>query len=167
MRLQTLLEKAKTSRTSRYLLNFALRRMIPFNGPHQFNITHVKEQSLVITAPYIRKNKNHINGIHACALATLCEYVSGLSLARALPPEQYRLILKSIHMEYHYQGKCAVSAEFGISPEETAIIKSRLEAEEALLRQYSVAVYDAENKHICSGTIEWQIKPWTHVKVKV
>ncbi|MBL7923979.1 MAG: DUF4442 domain-containing protein, partial [Bacteroidia bacterium] len=98
MQLNRLLEKAKTSAIHRHLLNYGLRRMIPFNGAHHLKIEQVMDHTLLLTLPAIRQNKNHLQGMHACALATLCEYISGLSLARVLPAEEYRLILKSIHV---------------------------------------------------------------------
>lgn len=167
MDLKKILDKAGKSALYLKLLNIGLRRMIPFNSPHKFCVEKVNTNSLVISAPYIRKNKNHINGIHACALATLCEYISGLSLARMLPPEAYRLILKSIHMDYHYQGKMKVSTEFGIDEQEVSTIKDTLQLEESVFRNYEVTVFDTAQNHICTGTITWQIKPWHKVKAKI
>ena len=86
MKLNSILDKAKNSSFYLFLLNLVLRRIIPYNAPHLFKVEKVNEESLEVSIPFIKKNKNHINGIHACALATLCEYISGLSLARALPP---------------------------------------------------------------------------------
>ncbi|MBK9401685.1 MAG: DUF4442 domain-containing protein [Bacteroidetes bacterium] len=164
MNLNSLLEKAKTSGFYKWLFNIVLWRTIPFNQPHRLKVEQVKGDALLISIPFIRKNKNHINGIHACALATLCEYISGLSLARALPPEQYRLILKSIQMEYLYQGKMKVNAEFGIDQSELVAIKAALVTEDSIVKTYAVQVFDTHQHHICTGSITWQIKPWGKVK---
>jgi acyl-coenzyme A thioesterase PaaI-like protein len=126
MTLNSILDKAKNSSFYLYLLNIVLRRIIPYNAPHRFKVEKVNEESLEVSIPFIKKNKNHINGIHACALATLCEYISGLSLARALPPENYRLILQTIHVDYHYQGKTKLFARFGIDDQQLNEIKSAL-----------------------------------------
>ncbi len=157
-------EKAKRSAFYLFLLNQGLGRMIPFNSPHKFTIVNIGTSSLKIAIPYIRKNKNHINGIHACALATLCEYISGLCLARAFPPEKFRIILKEIHMEYHYQAKMKVLAEFSIEPSAIHEIKTLLEKESSVFKSYTVRVYDEANNFICTGSITWQIKPWDKVK---
>lgn len=160
-------EKARYSSFFLFLLNLGLHRMIPFNRPHKFRIEKIGDTSLRISTPYIRKNKNHINGIHACALATLCEYISGLSLARVFKPENYRLILKEIHMEYNYQAKMKVHAEFDIQPAEITEIRTLLQKEESTFRSYKVFVYDEIPNLICTGTIKWQIKPWEKVKAAV
>lgn len=167
MRLNSILDKAKSSSFYLFLLNLVLRRIIPYNAPHLFKVEKVNDESLEVSIPFIKKNKNHINGIHACALATLCEYVSGLSLARALPPESYRLILQTIHVDYHYQGKTKLFARFGIDEQTLNEIKSSLKEKDSILKEYSVSIYDTSENHICTGMITWQIKEWGKVSLKV
>ena len=167
MTLNSILDKAKNSSFYLFLLNLVLRRIIPYNAPHRFKVEKVNEESLEVSIPFIKKNKNHINGIHACALATLCEYISGLSLARALPPENYRLILQTIHVDYYYQGKTKLFARFGIDEQKLNEIKSALKENDAVVKEYSVSIYDTSENHICTGVITWQIKEWSKVSVKV
>jgi len=167
MTLNSLLEKAQHNKFYLLLLNIALRRIIPYNAPHRFRVEKIKEESLQISIPFIRNNKNHIQGIHACALATLCEYISGLSLARALPPEKYRLILQTIHIDYHYQGKMKVFTEFGINQNELSDIKTALEKNQSIVKEYEVKVFDTQQNHICTGRLSWQVKEWGNVKLKV
>jgi acyl-coenzyme A thioesterase PaaI-like protein len=164
MQLNNLLIRAERSNIALRLLNFGLRRLIPFNAPHKFNITQIEKDSLTITLPYIRKNKNHVNGIHACALATLCEYISGLSIIRELSQDNYRIILKDIEMAYHYQAKMEVQAKFSLPPTEIEAIKEGLSIADAVFRRYDIEVYDAAKNHICTGKIHWQIKPWNKTK---
>lgn len=166
MNAEDLMRKAEGSSFYRWLLNQALWRMIPFNGPHQFRITGISKDYVTLTIPYIRKNLNHIKGIHACALATACEYVSGLSLTRAFPPHQYRIILKTIQMDYHYQAKMALHSRFGIAEETVVALKQKLQQEDAVFHTFEVNIHDKENNHICTGHITWQIKPWSKAKVK-
>ena len=167
MELNSLLEKASKSSFQLRLLNFVLGRMIPFNGPHKFTITEVTSDSLTVSIPYIRKNKNHINGIHACALATCCEYISGLCLTRQFDPKKYRIILKDIQMTYHYQAKEDVATTFSLPEEEFEMINEILATQEASLRWYDVLIYDSAKNHICTGKIHWQIKPWSKTKTNV
>lgn len=162
--LNTLLEKSRKSRLFLIIVNLVLDRVIPFNGRHAFRIEEVGASSLKISIPFLRKNKNHINGIHACALATLCEYISGLSLARVFPRENYRLLLKSIQMEYHYQGKSKANASFGIENHDLIEMRGALEHQEFIVKSYEVPVYDAAQHLLCTGKITWQIKPWSKVK---
>ncbi|CAN5493839.1 hypothetical protein BH11BAC2_BH11BAC2_24960 [soil metagenome] len=141
--------------------------MNPFNGPHQFAVSKIEPKTLELTIPYIRKNKNHLNGIHACALATACEYISGLSLTRHLSIDEYRIILKDIQMTYHYQAKMEATIRYSLPDEEIENLKKVLSTEDATFRWYTVEIYDRNQHHICTGKIHWQIKPWSKTKVKL
>ena len=167
-RLTALAKKAQTSSFSLWLLNTVLLRTVPFNKPHGLKITALTDDEVTITAFNKRSNQNHIKGIHACLLATLCEYVSGLSLTMHLPANEYRIILKTIHMTYHYQAKMDVAVKFKLSAEEVEkTILTPLKTEEAIFREYTVDAYDTANNHICTGLINWQIKAWKNAKMKV
>jgi hypothetical protein len=107
-------EKANRSGFRLWLLNIGLLRVVPFNRPHGIKISEISSDSITVKAKNKKPNQNHIKGIHACLLATLCEYVSGLNLLLQLDPKEYRIILKNIQMTYHYQAKTDVSATFGI-----------------------------------------------------
>lgn len=167
-KLQQLVNKAKHSAFYLWVLNMALLRMVPFNKPHRIKVTHIGEDELTMRVQNIRPNRNHIKGIHACLLATLCEYVSGLSLLLHFSPREYRIILKNIHMTYHFQAKTAVYVKFKISKQqvEDEIIQP-LQTQNALFKEFPVEVFDTENNHICTGLINWQIKAWKNVKMKL
>lgn len=160
-------QQAKNSAFQKWKLNMILWRMVPFNSPHKIKIVEVADDGLVLEAPYIRSNQNHIKGIHACLLATLCEYAVGLNLMLNISPKEYRIILKSIQMEYHYQAKTAVRIKWGISKEvlENQILKP-LQTDGVLFKEFVAEVYDLNDNHICTGTVNWQLKEWKNVKTK-
>ncbi|MCU0433971.1 MAG: DUF4442 domain-containing protein [Bacteroidia bacterium] len=160
-----LLHKAKTSAFWRQLLNMALWRVVPFNKAHRPRITSLTDEEVRMEMPYIRANKNHVGGIHACALATLCEYVCGLCLLTHLDPKQYRIVMKSLQMTYHYQAKTSVKAKFRLTPQwvEKEILQP-LQQTESLFTEFQVDVYDEKEMHICTGIINWQIKSWAQVR---
>ena len=163
--LSGLLNKAKKSRFYLWLLNWVLHRAIPFNAPHNFEIIKITNEELTVKMPYIRKNKNHINGLHACGLATLCEYACGLQLMNATDISQYRIIMKSLQMDYHFQGKTDVFATFNLSKKWVEVnVKPDLETAEGIFRTFEVKVFDTKQNHICTAKINWQIKLWSKVK---
>jgi acyl-coenzyme A thioesterase PaaI-like protein len=166
-RLQQQVLKAKDSRFHLWLLNTILLRTVPFNKPHGLKVVHIGDDDLTIEAKNTRPNQNHIKGIHACLLATLCEYVSGLSLLLKLDPKAYRIILKSIHMTYHYQAKKNVRVTFSL-PADFFIneILNPLQSAEAIFKEFAIDIYDEDQNHICTGLINWQIKSWKNVKTK-
>ncbi|MDQ3190602.1 MAG: DUF4442 domain-containing protein [Bacteroidota bacterium] len=164
-RLNRLIEKAEHSSFYLWVLNIAAARFVPFNKPHDFRIRNISNHSVEIDLPNKRSNQNHIKGIHACALATLCEYSTGLVLLSATDADFYRIILKNINITYHYQAKTDVSARFELSKEWIqSNLVGPLKENEAVFIELPIEVFDNLKNHICTGLINWQIKPWKKVK---
>ncbi|MES2558126.1 MAG: DUF4442 domain-containing protein [Bacteroidota bacterium] len=161
----TIANKAKHSSFYLWLLNVVLWRVIPFNRVHKVTIESLSDTQVSILLPYKKSNQNHLKGMHACALATLCEYACGIGLMTTLDPKQYRIILKDIKLSYHAQAKSDVRASFEITP-------SRLEQEILLPLQqtglttqtYTVQAFDTNKKLMCTGEVTWQLKRWDKVR---
>lgn len=165
--LDKLMKGAKQSTWGLKKLNFTLLRVIPFNLPHKFKITHISDERMDTELPFMRKNLNHLKGVHACAMATLAEYTTGLFLLSKASSGGYRIIMKSIHVEYHYQAKSKVQASFGMTEEEFADqVQGPLERDGVLLKGYKVELYDEQKNHVATGTMQWQLKDWKKVKSK-
>ena len=165
MNLPALLQEARTSAFRRWALNMGLHRMIPFNRPHGLKVVPLENGGIKVLVPFWRINQNHIRGIHACCLATAAEYCSGLALMEHLDAKSYRIIMKSLHMEYHYQAKSAASAAFAPSTEEVQTgIKQVVDKGEAALYVAEVPVHDDKGNHLATGKITWQVKPWSRVR---
>jgi acyl-coenzyme A thioesterase PaaI-like protein len=105
MDLNRYIDRARTSSFHLWVLNFGLNYVVPFNKPHGFEVMSVSDFSVKTKIPYKKKNFNHIRGLHACALATISEFTTGLLLLYKLGPHKYRLIMQRLEMDYHYQGK--------------------------------------------------------------
>lgn len=166
--LNALIQKAKHSSFYLWVLNVMLLKTVPFNKPHRLKVLKIVDGEITIGAENKRYNQNHIRGIHACLLATLCEYASGLSLLLHLPIKDYRIILKTIHMTYHFQAKKNVHVNFKLSKKEVETnFMIPLQTQEAMFHEFTVEVYDEDKNHICTGLINWQIKAWKNVKMKV
>jgi acyl-coenzyme A thioesterase PaaI-like protein len=167
LNLPKLAKKASGSRFYRWLLSFGLNRMVPFNSPHKFKVEEISDHHLQVLLPYIKKNLNHLKGLHACAMATLAEVSSGFLLISKLDPRQYRLILKKLEMEYHYQAKMAARVRFEITEEWMENhIKGPLKENGVVLLPCTMEIYDVESNHLATGVAHWQIKDWKSVRTK-
>lgn len=148
-------------------LNFLLHRFIPFNRPHKLMITELKKESAKVRIPYIKKNLNHIKGIHACCLATATEYVSGIVIGNKYGMNKYRLIMQTLDMEYLYQGKMESFSEYILTDD---ILKSiddfEAGTEDKVIIICEVKTHDTEGNHICTGKVKWQLKKWSKVRTK-
>lgn len=162
------IQKAVRSPIYLKLLNYGLGIFIPFNKPHGITITEITEQSIKTRIPYKRKNFNHIRGLHACALATLAEFTTGFLLVSRLDPKQFRIIMKSLAMEYHYQGKMAANANFTISDQwlrENIYIP--LESSDSVVCACKTEIVDEAGNLLAEGVITWQVKAWEKVRTRV
>lgn len=163
--LLALFRKARHSAVYRWLLNRLLWRIIPFNRPHRFRITRVGDDEIEIHMPYRRRNFNHLRGLHACGLATVAEYATGLLLISNLDPTRYRIIMKSLAMEYHFQGRMEGVVRFSLTREWIAEhVTGPLEERESIVIEPEVGVYDVDGNHLATGRFAWQIKRWDRVR---
>lgn len=163
-----ILEKAKRSPFYLGVLNWSLRRMVPFNKPHGVKVVSVGDYSLKTFIPYKKNNFNHIRGLHACVLATLSEFTTGFLLVSKLDGQKYRLIMQRLEMDYHYQGKMDATAEFSVSEQWFAEqIYEPLKSNDAVVVPCEVKVHDIKGNHLTTGRVIWQIKHWSKVKTKI
>lgn len=162
-----IIEKAKNSSFYRKLLNWSLDHMIPFNKPHGFRVVKIGDFHIKVKIPYIKRNFNHIRGLHACALATLSEFTTGFLLVTRLDAKKYRLIMQRLEMDYHFQGKMDAFAEFQITEDWLQNkIYGPLSTAHAVVVICVVKITDAKGNHLTTGHVHWQIKDWQKVKTK-
>ncbi len=168
MNLQKLFSKARDSAFYRTLLNWLLNRMIPFNKPHQFKILEIGSDSLKVLLPYRKRNFNHIRGIHACAMATVTEFTSGLMLISKLDPKKFRIIMQRLEMDYHYQGKMDAFASYTVSNEWIEKnVYAPLKTADSVVITCEVSIHDSASNHLTTGKVFWQVKEWQKVRTKV
>ncbi|MFM7079184.1 MAG: PaaI family thioesterase [Bacteroidota bacterium] len=159
--------QSEHSRFYRFLLNLILSVAIPFNAPHGFRVYSIAKGAVGVKLPNKRVNRNHVNSIHACVLAALCEYVAGLAVMTLLEPSKYRMVLKSLNMEYHYRAKGEISCLYNINTEDfVQDVIFVLDTNDSVLYQTESKATDLEGNVICTGRALWQIKKWSKVKSK-
>ena len=163
-----IVKKAQTSSFWLWLLNVGLHSKIPFNKPHGLKIIKISDTAVTVKIPYSKKNLNHIKGLHACGLATLGEYASGLVLLNSIGIKNYRIIMESIEVKYYYQGKSDATAQYSIEKVEVEkMILKPLEKDGVVYYRCEIPIYDSKKNHLCTVFTNWQIKSWSKVKMKV
>jgi acyl-coenzyme A thioesterase PaaI-like protein len=162
-----LFEKARSSGFFRWLLNFLLLRKIPFNKAHKPRISLITDDAVEVVLPFRRSNFNHLGGMHACALAMVGEMAAGLRLQSALNSGSYRLIMKTMSVEYVHQGRSDVIARCELSALQIAqqVLQPLANADSVMI-DLDTIVRDPNGRHICTVKTTWQIKSWSKVKVK-
>lgn len=162
-----LLQKAQASSIYLWLLNRLLGRVVPFNRPHGFAIERIEADRIVTRAPYRRINHNHIRGIHACAIATIAEFSSGLALLSRLDPAKYRLIMSRLEIDYLFQARLEILATTVLDLQQVVqqVIKPLQNADAVSFTQETL-VTDRQGHAVAKANITWQIKPWVKVRTR-
>lgn len=162
-----LLLKAQTSPFYLWLLNRLLGRLVPFNRPHGFAIERIEADRIVTRAANRRINQNHIRGIHACAIATIAEFSSGLALLSMLDPTRYRLIMARLEIEYLFQARMEILATTVLDARQVQqeILERLLDGDAVSFTQETL-VEDRQGHTVARAHITWQIKPWAKVSTQ-
>jgi acyl-coenzyme A thioesterase PaaI-like protein len=74
-------------------------KIIPYTGTIPFLVEELGEGYAVVTMRDTRMVRNHLESIHAIALANLGEFVTGIALSYTLPPKA-RYILVNLRVDY-------------------------------------------------------------------
>ena len=165
--LDTLIQQFNNGDESvKHQINEMLWQVVPFNRPHKIEVTHWQKDKISAVIPLMKENFNHLQGIHACGLATVSEYVTGLLLLTNLGIEKYRLIMAKLEVDYTYQARTDCLASFSLSNHQIETIKQKAQSEDKFIFEAKVNVTDSNNNIVSKATIYWQIKSWEKVNLK-
>lgn len=159
------LNKAKAGQP--FWLNVFFRKALPFNAPHGIRIVEMGEASVRVSLPNRRSNKNHLNGIHACAMATACEFASGLAVLERFNMEDFRLIMHRLEMDYHRRpapGDCESRAAIPQQLEQQ--IREELASSTDQASRFSMVseLFDGAGELVATAQVHWHVKPWSAVR---
>src|SRR3990167_10513543 len=141
-----LIRKARQSKIHLWLLNRIMNHNVRFNKPHGFQVVKITDEHVQTFAPYHKKNFNHVRGIHACAIATIGELAAGMALMFHFSPLDYRVILSSLAVDYHYQAKKDIVGTAKLSPAEKEEISKKLEIDGKTLHTVITEIKDADHE---------------------
>jgi acyl-coenzyme A thioesterase PaaI-like protein len=83
---------------------------VPHAARMGFNVDHLTKRSIAVTMPDKRANRNHLQSLHAMALAHLGEFTTGLLLLYAVSSDGYRTILVKYEIEYLHKARGPITA---------------------------------------------------------
>ncbi|NCN39951.1 DUF4442 domain-containing protein [bacterium] len=128
-----------------------LGQVIPYTGSISPLIEEWETGRCHVSIKDSRKVRNHLNCIHAIALANLGELSTGLAVTSILP-EGGKIILKNLEIEYIKKAKGPIYAiaESGVLPSELG--------SENIEHKVSSKIFDQNKIHVCSAHAVWVVR---------
>ncbi len=122
---------------------------VPYTGSIAANVELLEPGHGKVTLKERRKVSNHLQSVHAIALANLSEMVTGLTLLNSLP-DNARAILTSIQIQYHHKARGLLTAECVCEiPENNAEREMQISGE----------IKNEVGEVVATATATWRIGP--------
>ncbi|HIP81610.1 MAG TPA: DUF4442 domain-containing protein [Leucothrix mucor] len=134
----------------RKLFSIVLGRTAPYTGSIKADVLDLKPGLVHVALKDRRKVRNHLNCIHAIALANLGEVASGLAMLSTVPPNT-RAIVVNLEIEYIKKARGRLIAEGTANPPEsvTESINSLAIAE----------IKDSDGDLVSRVKVHWRLSP--------
>lgn len=130
-----------------WLFNALIKWRIPYTASISSRITLFDPGHLRISLKDRRKVRNHLNSIHALALANLGEFTSGLALLSSLPAN-VRGIPVNISTDYFKKARGTLTAESTVAPPE---VKTDMEF------KVKADIKDKQGDIVATTTVCWKL----------
>lgn len=160
-----LLEKAHKPMTLKLIEKLFING-IPFNKPHGFKFKKIDDKEVIIFLPYKRLNKNHLNTMHACAIATLGEFPAGLVLTKNLGSANYRYVMTELKATYEKHANTDLLGSSKLPQRKLNALLKELEQKGVGKIILTTDITNTRDERVAIIQTEWQIKSWDKVKRK-
>ncbi len=152
-------EKIPSDFLRRKVLDNIFNIAIPFNLTLGLRLRSVSPDCVEVTSATGWKTRNHVGGAHACFLALIGEYPAGILLAQNYSPEDYRMIISELKVEYHKQVRGQVKG-VARKPKENW---PKLSDEEIWIPMIT-EIFDSKGNRAATAHTQWQLKRWSAVR---
>lgn len=149
VRLQSLWKRLHQLPGGAWLFSRILARVIPYTGTIGANVREFRPGYAQITMRDRRRVRNHLNSVHALALANMGEFTSGLAMLGALSTDT-RAIPTRLTIEFYKKARGALVAECHCSPPS---------ASEDTDFEVHADIRDTVGDVVARTTVNWRLGP--------
>ncbi len=124
---------------------------VPYTGTLGATVVELSRGHVAVELRDRRKVRNHLNSIHAMALANIGEFATGLALQTALEAQQ-RAILVGFEIQYMKKARGTLRAicDFELS---------RKDVKQSFDESVSANIFNAENQVVARVSAKWKVGP--------
>jgi len=94
----------------KHIFSLILGNVIPYTGSIKARVEHLEPGHAVVVLPYRRRVRNHLDSVHAIALANMAELSTGLAMISGLPTG-VNAILLGLNVHYDKKARGTLRAE--------------------------------------------------------
>jgi acyl-coenzyme A thioesterase PaaI-like protein len=134
----------------RKLFSYVLGRTAPYSGSIRAEVLSLTPGSVQVVLKDRRSVRNHLNSVHAIALANLGELASGLAMISAVPANT-RAIVVNLDIEYLKKARGKLIAEGSATPPDTI--------SESVNSVALAEIKDAEGDTVSRVKVNWRLSP--------
>lgn len=134
----------------RRIYSLVLGRTAPYSGSIGAQVLELRPGFVRVALKDRRAVRNHLNSIHAIALANLGELASGLAMISAVP-SSVRAIVVKLEIEYIKKARGSLVAEGRANP--PAVINT------SVTRIAEAEIKDAEGDVVALMKVHWRLSP--------
>ncbi|MEY4066171.1 MAG: hypothetical protein RIR26_2379 [Pseudomonadota bacterium] len=128
-----------------------LGSIVPYTGSVKPLVTSLERGAAQVEMADRRTVRNHLNSVHALALANLAEFPAGLSLHTAIPSNSRAILLK-LEIEYLKKGRGTLTAK--------AKVENTVEHLEAPTRIFvDSEITDSTQALVAKARTTWLVSP--------
>ena len=131
------------------LFSILFGKMAPYTGRLGARVETLEPGLCRVTLRDRRAVRNHLNSIHAMALANLAEAASGLAVVAALPPG-VQGIVTGFSITYQKKARGRLVAECRVDVAAVTVEREQ---------QAQVAISDAAGDVVARATATWRLRP--------
>lgn len=132
-----------------WLFNVLMARMVPYTGALGARVVDLSPGHAVCVLHDRRGVRNHLDSVHAVALANLAELCSGTAMLTALPPGSRGIVVR-IEIDYLKKARGTLTARADVQmPPVTKPTEMYPEA----------AIFDVAGDIVAKARVTWKVQP--------